>query len=252
VSTAYVVREIAATVGQTLADSAALVCLELENIPFDDRALDTVVSGVAASRTLQHLSLANCRAGDRACVTLCRALRDLPNVRSVDLTGCALSRAAVAGPGGLADLIKRQQYKRHEECWAHSLRSRSANPDAMLGLRRFTLNDNPALGDDGIAALLEPLMDDRYIKAIDAQNCGLTDRGARRALATLTINDTLVVLDLRNNARVSGRALDTVMGQLYENNTGRPDARHWKWTKVDRWRTTPADSSATLTSWTTG
>lgn len=248
-STAHVVREIAATVRRMLTDSPALVCLELENVLFDDPALETlIVSGVAASHTLQRLSLANCRVGDAACLALCRVLRDKPNVRFVDLTGCSLSRAAVTGPG-LADVVKKQQYKRHEECWAHSLRSRTANPDAMRGLRRLTLNDNPALGDDGFAELLEPLTDDLYVKAVDVQNCGLTDRSARLALSALAVNDTLVVLDVRKNALVSPRVLEAVMAQLYENNAGRPDVERWKWIKIDR-PENAFDSSITL-AWPT-
>lgn len=148
------------------------------------------------------------------------------------MTGCSLT--AVSGNYGLVDVIKKQQYKRHEECWAHSLRSSTANPNIMLGLRRLTLNDNPKLGDDGVAELFEALKDDLFVKAVDLQNCGLTDRGAEMALSMLTFNDTLVVLDMRKNALMSASALEMVMGQLYKNNADKSETKLWKWTKLER------------------
>ncbi|XP_050436538.1 centrosomal protein of 78 kDa [Adelges cooleyi] len=229
-STLYVVNTIAGCLCEMLSKSHALLCLEVENIMFDCHALKRLLTGISANSTLQHLSLAYCRLGDDDCVSLCRTLRDKPNVRSLDLTGCALS--PFAGKNGVVDLIKKQQVRRHEECWVHSLRSRSANPDAMQGLRRLTLNNNPTLGDNGVADLLESLKDDFYVKAVDVQNCGLTDRGAQLALSTLMVNNTLVVLDLRRNPNVSGSMLDTIMTRLYENNTDVEETKRWKWTKL--------------------
>lgn len=229
--TAYVVHETAEAVRQLLANTRALVYLELDNVPLDERAAETLADGVSANRTLEHLSLARCRAGDRACRALCRVLRGRPNVLSVDLSACSLTGAAAAG---VTDLVKVQRTRRDEECWAHSLRSRTADPDAMHGLRRITLNGNSGLGDRGLADLLEALKDDQYVKALDAQDCGLTDRGARLALAALAVNDTLVVLDVRRNDAVSGPLLAAVMGRLYENHAGRTDVEQWKWTRLRR------------------
>lgn len=229
--THFVGRLIASSIYEILVNSHAIVYLELQNILFDVPAMEMLISGIKANQTLQQLSLQQIRIDDNVCLSLCRALRDKPNVRSLNLSGCSLSPASATN-GGLVDLIRKQQIRRHEECWAHSLRYRSANPDMMSGLRRLTLNDNAGLGDDGVAELLEVLKDDLYIKAVDLQNCGLTDRGCRLAISTLTINDTLVVLDVRKNGVISAAALETVMTQLYNNNVGKPDIDEWKWTHV--------------------
>lgn len=241
-STLYVVRTIASAVCDVLTNTEALVCLELENVLFDEQSLDALISGVSVNQTLQHFSLAYSRMGDNACLALCRVLRDKPNMRSVNLSGCCLSPAS--GLHGLADLIKKQQMKRHEECWAHSLRVRSPNPDLMQGLRRLTLNDNAELRDEGVADLLESLKDDMYVKALDIQNCGLTDRGAQLALSTLMVNDAIVVLDIRKNASISSAALETVMTQLCANNADKLETKQWKWTKLDLER--PHESLITL------
>ncbi|XP_015376850.1 PREDICTED: centrosomal protein of 78 kDa-like [Diuraphis noxia] len=232
VSTLYVMRLIATSVYEVMINTTALVCLELENVLFDEQALGTIISGIDTNQTLQHLSLAYSRIGDDACLSLCRVLRDKPNIRSVDLSGCSLSRASVKS--GLLDVIKKQQVKRHEECWAHSLRYRSANPDIMHGLRRLTLNNNTSIGDAGLADLFESLKDDYYVKAVDLQNCGLTDHGAQLALSTLMINNSLVVLDVRENPTISSAMLEAIMIQLYDNNVNKTETKQWKWTKLGR------------------
>ncbi|VVC34651.1 Leucine-rich repeat,Leucine-rich repeat, cysteine-containing subtype,Centrosomal protein of 78kDa [Cinara cedri] len=230
--TLFVVRLIANSVYEVLVNSHVLVCLELCNVLFDDQALGVLFSGIKASHTLQHLSLSHCQIGDAACLNLCRVLRDKPNIRSIDLSGCSLS--SVAATNGLVQIVKKQQVRRNEECWTHSLRYRSANPDIMHGLRRLTLNDNTGLGDDGVIDLFEVLKDDLFIKAIDLQNCGLTDRSGRVALSTLFINDTLVVLDVRNNGVISAAVLKLIMTRLHQNNDSNPETEEWKWTKL--WR----------------
>ncbi|KAL5237772.1 hypothetical protein ACI65C_005182 [Semiaphis heraclei] len=230
VSTLYVVRLIATSVYEVMINTSALVCLELENVLFDEQSLDILISGIDINQTLQHLSLAYCRIGDDACLSLCRVLRDKPNIRSLDLSGCSLSSESVNF--GLLDMIKKQQVKRHEECWAHSLRYRTANPDIMHGLRRLTLNDNTSIGDYGVADLFESLKDDLYVKAVDVQNCGLTDRGAKFALSTLMINDSLVVLDVRKNAMMSSAMLEAIMTRLYQNNIDKTNTKQWNWTKL--------------------
>lgn len=224
------VRLIASSIKELLINSQTLICLELINVLFDEQSLETLISGVKANQTLQNISLAYCRIGDVACESLCQIIRDKPNIRLIDLTGCALTQISLEK--GLVNLIKKQQVKRHEECWVHSLRSRTADPDIMHGLRRLTLNDNPRLGDEGLAALLESLKDDLYLKAVDLQNCGLTNRGAELALSTLMINDTLVVLDIRKNTLVTNIMLESIMFRLLKNNQNKTETKIWRWIKL--------------------
>lgn len=48
--------------------------------------------------------------------------------------------------------------------WQDTLRQRQPYLDGMRGLRRLTLNNNPALGDHGAAAIAEVLAEDLWIK----------------------------------------------------------------------------------------
>ena len=56
--------------------------------------------------------------------------------------------------------------KRHNEAWQDSLRYRRPELDRMPGLRRFTVNSNPMIGDQGAIYLAEALKDDLWLKGV--------------------------------------------------------------------------------------
>ena len=72
----------------------------------------------------------------------------------------------------------------------------------MPGIRRITVNSNPLLGDQGATVLAEALKDDLWLKALDLQQCALTDIGAKSLLDVLKYNTTIVVLDVRQNPMI--------------------------------------------------
>ncbi|KAF6040570.1 CEP78 [Bugula neritina] len=96
-------------------------------------------------------------------------------------------------------IFMHQAIMRHSEAWKSSLRYRAPDLDCMPGLRRITLNRNPLLGDNGAKALADSLKDDLWLKAVDLQECGLTDVGAEHLLDALRLNSTILVLDIRGN-----------------------------------------------------
>lgn len=53
---------------------------------------------------------------------------------------------------------------RDSAMWQDTLRLRQPHLDGMRGLRRVTLNDNPHLGDNGLAAIADVLYEDLWIK----------------------------------------------------------------------------------------
>lgn len=57
-----------------------------------------------------------------------------------------------------------QRLNRDSAMWQDTLRQRQPYLDGMKGLRRLTLNSNPALGDQGAAAIAEVLTEDLWIK----------------------------------------------------------------------------------------
>ena len=97
----------------------------------------------------------------------------------------------------MAKILKYQTTRRHEETWAESLRYRRPDLDCMAGLRCITLNCNTLIGDLGASAFPESLSEDFWLRALDLQQCGLTNEGAKALLRALETNRTLLILDIR-------------------------------------------------------
>ncbi|KAI8440582.1 hypothetical protein MSG28_001811 [Choristoneura fumiferana] len=169
-----------------------------------------------ANNSLRHVFLPRCLVGDAGCLAICKAVRCMPNILTLDLSGCELTPL---GASYIADLLKYQKIHRYSENWVHTLRYRLPDLDQMAGLRRVSVCGNP-LGDAGAAALLTVLADDLWIKAMDLQNCELTESTAQTVLQMMESNTTLVVLDLRHNPAIASESLGKVRGALRRNETG--------------------------------
>ncbi|XP_019503833.1 PREDICTED: centrosomal protein of 78 kDa [Hipposideros armiger] len=170
-----------------LSASSALKNLELNGLVLRERDLTVLTKGLNKSATLVHLSLANCPVGDGGLESTQSHFRS--KVFRFDLCCCQNSSL-----GGTYQTIRR-----HEETWAESLRYRRPDLDCMAGLRRVTLNCNTLIGDFGASAFAESLSEDLWLRALDLQQCGLTNEGAKALLKALETNRTLVVLDIRKN-----------------------------------------------------
>ncbi|KAF9794025.1 hypothetical protein SFRURICE_015194 [Spodoptera frugiperda] len=174
--------------------------------------------------SLQHLHLQRCLIGDAGCLAVCKSIRCLPNILTLDLSGCDLTPL---GAGYIAELVKYQKIHRYSENWTHTLRYRLPELDAMAGLRRITLCANPQLGDVGVCKLLDVLADDLWIKALDVQNCGITENTSAAIQQMMTSNKTLVVLDIRNNPDVTSESLSKVRSVLRDNERGMEGKFSW-------------------------
>ncbi|XP_049865601.1 protein Cep78 homolog [Pectinophora gossypiella] len=202
---------------QLLSNTTLLTSLLLEGLPLKIPYLNPLCEALLTNNSLQHIYLPRCLVGDAGCLAVCKAVRCLPNILTLDLSGCDLT---ALGASYIADLIKYQKIHRYSENWIHTLRYRLPELDAMSGLRRITLCANPQLGDAGVCKLLDVLADDLWIKALDVQNCGLSDLTASAALHMLQSNTTVTILDMRHNADVSSEWLSKVRAGLRENERG--------------------------------
>ena len=144
VLTRFVLEWLSHSVAQCVRNSPVLTSLELEGIPFPPDCLAVLCVGLSSTKTLRHLSLSKCYVGDGGCELICKTIADVQSIRSLDLSNCDLtSRSGLA----LAASLSRQKLHLFHDTWKQSLRYREPNFDAMPGLRRLTLNDNPRLGE---------------------------------------------------------------------------------------------------------
>nr|XP_044623537.1 centrosomal protein of 78 kDa isoform X6 [Equus asinus] len=221
-----------------LSASGALKNLELNGLVLRERDLTMLTKGLNKSATLVHLSLANCPIGDGGLEIICQGIKNSITLKTVNFTGCNLTWQ---GADHMAKILKNvrgtlsllsfknayQTMRRHEETWAESLRYRRPDLDCMAGLRRITFNCNTLIGDLGASALAESLSEDLWLRALDLQQCGLTNEGAKALLKALETNRTLVVLDIRKNPLVDHSVMKAVIKKVLQN--GRSAKSEYQW-----------------------
>ena len=211
----YFLEWLSHSVAQCVRNSPVLTNLELEGIPFPPDCLAVLCVGLSHTHTLHYLSLQRCYIGDSSCEVLCRTVADVTSIRSLNLSCCDLT--CKCGPA-LAAALCRQKLLLYHDTWKQSLRYQEPNLEAMPGLRRLTLNDNPRLGDAAVVELMEAVRDSLWLKALDLQRCGLTDQVGNDLLELLDHNNTLSVLDVRQNVNLNEALVKEVIKRLEENN----------------------------------
>ncbi|XP_060101982.1 centrosomal protein of 78 kDa [Heteronotia binoei] len=197
--------------------SSVLRNLELQGLLLRERDLILLGKGLVNTSSLEHLSLAHSPIGDGGLEIICRSVKNSACIRAIDLTGCSLTWRGVEHIGSV---LKHQAIKRHGEAWAESLRYRTPDLDCMAGLRRITLNCNTLIGDQGATFLAGYLAEDLWLKALDLQQCGISNDGARSLLDALKTNTTLVVLDIRKNPLVDHALMKAVIEKVLVNANG--------------------------------
>ncbi|XP_067942150.1 centrosomal protein of 78 kDa-like isoform X2 [Watersipora subatra] len=219
--------QICKAVRDCLTCSERLRCVELEGLPFRPRDIHLLAKGIMESCSLKELSLDSSCVGDTLSV-LCEGLKNASTVNMINLSGCGLADGSMEV---ISKVVKHQAIMRHSEAWKSSLRYRAPDLDCMPGLRRITLNRNPLLGDDAAKAIADALKDDLWLKAVDLQECGLTDAGAEYLLNALRLNSTLLIMDIRGNHMVSRSLVERVIQQVMINSDNK--STQFSWLPVD-------------------
>ncbi|KAM4706975.1 centrosomal protein of 78 kDa-like [Discoglossus pictus] len=201
-------------VAECLRVSNSLKDLDLHGLPLRERDLTILAKGLAASSSVESLSLAYSSCGDEGLQNICQSVKNSPTIKVINFTGCNLTWR---GAEHIAHIIKHQATRRHSEAWAESLRYRRPDLDCMTGLRRITLNCNTLVGDRGAIALAEVLTEDLWLKALDLRQCGISNDGARALFNAFQTNTTLMVLDVRRNPLIDHSLLKTIIERVLMN-----------------------------------
>ncbi|XP_023799106.1 centrosomal protein of 78 kDa isoform X3 [Cyanistes caeruleus] len=207
-----------------LSISDVLKNLDLQGLLLRERDLALLTKGLATASSLESVSLAHCPIGDGGLEKICQSIKNTATIRFVNFTACSLTWR---GAEHIANLLKHQAIRRHGEAWAESLRYRRPDLEYMSGLRRITLNCNMLVGDRGASILAECLGEDLWLKALDLQQCGISNEGARSLLAALQANTTLVVLDIRKNPLIGHVLVKKIIERALKN--GNSADSEFKW-----------------------
>ncbi|NWX26691.1 CEP78 protein, partial [Notiomystis cincta] len=207
-----------------LSISDVLKNLELQGLLLRERDLALLTKGLATASSLESISLAHCPIGDGGLETICQSIKNTAAIKFVNFTACSLTWR---GAEHIANVLKYQAIRRHSEAWAGSLRYRRPDLEYMTGLRRITLNCNLLLGDRGASAFADCLGEDLWLKALDLQQCGISNEGARSLLDALQTNTTLVVLDIRKNPLIGHVLMKNIIERVLKNGNGADSEYKW-------------------------
>ncbi|KFW76574.1 Centrosomal protein of 78 kDa, partial [Manacus vitellinus] len=207
-----------------LSISDVLKNLELQGLLLRARDLTLLTKGLATASSLESVSLAHCPIGDGGLETICQSIKNAATIRSVNFTACSLTWR---GAEHIANVLKHQAMRRHGEAWAESLRYRRPDLEYMTGLRRVTLNCNMLVGDRGASAFADCLGEDLWLKALDLQQCGISNEGARSLLDALQTNTTLVVLDIRKNPLIGHILMKNIIERVLKNGNSANSEYRW-------------------------
>ncbi|XP_074787340.1 centrosomal protein of 78 kDa isoform X5 [Athene noctua] len=210
-----------------LSMSDVLKNIELQGLLLRETDLILLTKGLATASSLESVSLAHCPIGDGGLQTICQSVKNSATIRCVNFTGCSLTWR---GAEHISNVLKHQAMKRHGEAWAESLRYRRPDLDYMTGLRRITFNCNMLVGDRGASAFADCLGEDLWLKALDLQQCGISNEGARSLLDALQTNTTLVVLDIRKNPLIDHLMMKNIIERVLRNgNSANSENFQYKW-----------------------
>lgn len=176
------------------------------------------------------LSFARSNIMDDGCVIICSTIKHLSHIEKINFSYCDLTDISAIHIG---DLIKFQTINRYSEEWMKSLRYQDSNRSATPGLKGLVLNGNTEIGDKGLQRIVSQLKDDEWIKgtlnctknfllsfltfvlkAIEVQNCGITDAGGRSIIDCLNRNKTVAVFDVNCNHKMSKKVFNTIQRML--------------------------------------
>ncbi|KAJ3655630.1 hypothetical protein Zmor_014751 [Zophobas morio] len=206
--TAFILKSLLKSLSCTVRNTQVLTCLEFDGLPMFAQYLEPLMKALQKNKTLKNLILSRCRISDAGCQIVCAYVRFAPNIEVLNLSGCALT--AESGEY-LAKLIKYQQINRYCESWHNSLRYSDPNIQVMRGLKRITLNGNPMIGDNGLDLILNELDDDLWIKALDMQKCGITERMSTRIIDLIEYSQSLEIVDFRLNDDLSVATIEKIL-----------------------------------------
>ncbi|XP_066425303.1 centrosomal protein of 78 kDa isoform X1 [Molothrus aeneus] len=228
-----------------LSISDVLKHLELQGLLLRERDLALLTKGLATASSLESVSLAHCPIGDGGLETICQSIKNTATIRFLNFTACSLTWR---GAEHIANLLKHQAVRRHGQAWADSLRYRRPDLEYMTGLRRITLNCNMLVGDRGASAFADCLGEDLWLKALDLQQCGISNEGARSLLDALQTNTTLVVLDVRKNPLIGHSLMKKIIERVLKNGSSADSEFKWLMSSKEALKTKPKKRTIVLGS----
>lgn len=199
------------SIAHCLSVSQCLTSLTLEGLPLIGHYTHLLLEGLSQNRSIEHVSFDRSAIGDDGFQAICASVKYLPNIESFSACQCNLTHNSCEA---LAALITSQCVYRFSEGWMHSLRYRQVDVKSIRGIKRIALNRNESIGDKGVRRIIDALIDDEWIEAVQLRECGLSNSSADLIMAYLKKVGARVTFDVTQNKHLSKYCAEEILATI--------------------------------------
>ena len=166
-------EEGASHIAELLNSTSIVSLLWLNGNPIGDKGRQSICDALKQNKTLKELGVADCGMTDTGVASLADALH----------TNNTLERLSI-------------RYNQISEEGASHI-ARVLNSTGVLS--SLWLSNNPEIGDKGLQSIFDALKQNKTLKELRIDNCGMTDIGVASLADALHTNNTLEELSIRSN-----------------------------------------------------
>lgn len=205
------------SISQCLSVSRCLTSLTLEGLPLIGHYTHLLLDGLSQNHSIECLSFDRSALGDEGFEAICASIKYLPNIESFSACQCNLTHKSC---DALSGLITSQCVYRFSEGWMHSLRYRKVDVKSIRGIKRIALNGNDLIGDKGVRRIIDALIDDEWIEAVQLRECGLSNDSADLIMDYLKKVGPRVTFDVTRNKHLSKFCAEEILANVEDHSNG--------------------------------
>lgn len=216
IATAILFGGLVRSISQSLSVSNCLTSLALEGLPLLSVFTHQLLEGLSQNHSIERMSFDRSALGDEGFEAVCSTIKYLPNIDSLSACQCNLTHKSCEA---LAALITAQCVYRFSEGWMHSLRYRAVDVKSIRGIKRIALNGNGLIGDKGVRRIIDALIDDEWIEAVQLRECGLTNDSADLIMKYLNKVGSRVIFDVTRNKHLSKYCAEEILANVEDHHS---------------------------------
>lgn len=181
----------------SMLNSNCLQEMRLVGLKINKEGWNSLARGLKGTAPIVYLAINFCKLNDKTLAILSPSLRSLKTLKKLDLSNNELKE----GFGfELARVISKHCENKDEVIWMHGLRGEQLDSDQLTeGLEELCLANNK-IRDKGLIDLISSLYYDTWLRGLDLRRNSIGFRGYQELISLLDSNQTLLYVDVRENA----------------------------------------------------
>ena len=183
--------------------------LQLEMNEIDEEGASHIAELLNSTSTVSLLWLNGNPIGDKGLQNICDALKQNKILKELGVADCGMTDTGVAS---LADALHTNNMLETLNIRFNQISEEGASHIAKVlnstgVLSSLRLSNNPKIGDKGLQSIFDALKQNKTLKELIIDNCGMTDTGVASLADALHTNNTLDFLFIHGNGAITENGL---------------------------------------------